>query len=106
MAVCNLNLGVATTREELNDFVRDAAYNSSLSQQINYSYSTEVVSSDFVGTPEPAIFDSVATIVEGNRCVLYIWYDNEFGYSTQVLRVMQHMLDLHIPDVPTRANLR
>ncbi|NND92583.1 MAG: glyceraldehyde-3-phosphate dehydrogenase [Granulosicoccus sp.] len=100
MAVCNLNLLKATTRDELNDYVREIAFNSALSQQINYSYSTEVVSTDFVGTPEPAIFDSVATIVEGSRCVLYVWYDNEYGYSTQVLRVMQHMVGLHIPTVP------
>ncbi len=100
MAVCNLNLNTATTRDELNEFVREMAFNSNLHQQINYSYSTEVVSTDFVGTPEPAIFDSVATIVEGNRCVLYVWYDNEFGYSTQVLRVMQHMVGLSIINVP------
>lgn len=100
MAVCNLNLAKNTTRDELNDFVRDMAFNSSLHQQISYSYSTEVVSTDFVGTPEPAIFDSVATIVEGDRCVLYVWYDNEFGYSTQVLRVMQNMVGLNILNVP------
>ncbi|MFK7855592.1 MAG: glyceraldehyde-3-phosphate dehydrogenase [Granulosicoccus sp.] len=100
MAVCNLNLGTETTRDELNDYVREMAFNSPLYQQINYSYSTEVVSTDFVGTPEPAIFDSVATIVEGNRCVLYVWYDNEYGYSTQVLRVMQQMVGLYIATVP------
>jgi glyceraldehyde 3-phosphate dehydrogenase len=100
MAVCNLNMNKETTREELNDYVREMAFNSDLYQQINYSFSTEVVSTDFVGTPEPAIFDSVATIVEGNRCVLYVWYDNEFGYSTQVLRVMQHMVGLSIVNVP------
>lgn len=99
MAVCNLNLDKATTRDELNEFVREMAFNSDLHQQISYSYSTEVVSTDFVGTPEPAIFDSVATIVDGNRCVLYVWYDNEFGYSTQVLRVMQHMVGLNIVNV-------
>ena len=102
MAVCNLNLDKATTREELNDYIREVAFNSPLNQQISYSYSTEVVSTDFVGTPEPAIFDSVATIVEDNRCVLYVWYDNEFGYSTQVLRVMQHMMGLSIINVPTQ----
>lgn len=100
MAVCNLNLHNSTTRDELNAYVREMAFNSDLRQQISYSYSTEVVSTDFVGTPEPAIFDSVATIVEGNRCVLYVWYDNEFGYSTQVLRCMQQMLGLHIMNVP------
>jgi len=100
MAVCNLNLNQATTRDELNDYVRQMAYNSELHQQISYSYSTEVVSTDFVGTPEPAIFDSVATLVEDKRCVLYVWYDNEFGYSTQVLRCMQQMVGLHINNVP------
>ena len=100
MAVCNLNLAKNTTRDELNNYIRDVAFNSELRQQISYSYSTEVVSTDFVGTPEPAIFDSVATIVEDNRCVLYVWYDNEFGYSTQVLRCMQHMVGLHIMSVP------
>jgi len=100
MAVCNLNMNKETTRDELNDFVREMAFNSDLYQQINYSFSTEVVSTDFVGTPEPAIFDSVATIVDGSRCVLYVWYDNEYGYSTQVLRVMQHMVGLNIVNVP------
>ncbi len=99
MAVCNLNLNTSTTRDEINDYVRDMAFNSDLSLQINYSYSTEVVSTDLVGTPEPAIFDSVATLAEDKRCVLYIWYDNEFGYSTQVLRVMQKMVGLHITTI-------
>jgi len=100
MAVCNLNLNAATTRDELNAYMRDVAFTGDLTQQIDYSYSTEVVSTDFVGTPEPAIFDSVATIVEDNRCVLYVWYDNEYGYSTQVLRVLQEMAGLRIRNVP------
>jgi len=103
MAVMNLNLKRATSKDELNDHVRQMAFDSALSQQIAYTWSHEVVSSDFVGTPEPAIFDSVASIVEDQRCVLYVWYDNEFGYSTQVLRVMQHMAGLHIPSIPVRA---
>jgi len=100
MAVMNLNLAKSTSKEELNDYIREISLDSGLSQQIAYSYSSEVVSTDFVGTPEPGIFDSVATIVEGNRCVAYVWYDNEFGYSTQVLRVLQHMAGLKIQDVP------
>ena len=100
MAVMNLNLGEDTTKDELNDYIRNTALDSCLSQQIAYSYSSEVVSSDFVGTPEPGIFDSVATIVDGNRCVAYVWYDNEFGYSTQVLRVLQQMAGLKIQDIP------
>ena len=100
MAVIKLNLEKAATREEINDHVRLASLDSELRDQIAYSSSTESVSTDFVGTPEPGIFDSVATISQDNSCVLYVWYDNEFGYSTQVLRVMREMVGMHIPQVP------
>jgi len=100
MAVIKLNLEKAPTSEEINDYIRDISLNSDLNEQIAYSSSTEVVSTDFVGTPEPGIFDSVATIAQDNSCVLYVWYDNEFGYSTQVLRVMRQMVGMHIPYVP------
>ena len=100
LAVMNLNLAKAPTREELNNYMLGVAYQSPLSEQIAYSASTEVVSTDIVGTPEPAVFDSVATIVQGNSCVLYVWYDNEFGYSVQVVRVMRHMVGMHIPTLP------
>lgn len=100
MAVIKLNLTKAPTREEINDYIRQISLNSPLTDQIAYSSSTEVVSTDFVGTPEPGIFDSVATIAQDNSCVLYVWYDNEFGYSNQVLRVMREMVGMHIPSVP------
>ena len=100
MAVIKLNLETAATREEINDHVREISLTSELHDQIAYSSSTESVSTDFVGTPEPGIFDSVATISQDNSCVLYVWYDNEFGYSTQVLRVMRKMVGMHIPQVP------
>ena len=101
MAVIKLNLEKTATREEINDHVRRVALDSALRDQIAYSSSTESVSTDFVGTPEPGIFDSVATIAQDNSCVLYVWYDNEFGYSTQVLRVMREMVGMNIPQVPS-----
>jgi len=100
LAVMNLNLSAAPERDEINAYMRDVAYESPMSEQIAFSASSEVVSSDLVGTPEPAVFDSVATISEGNSCVLYVWYDNEFGYSVQVVRVMRHMVGMHIPSLP------
>jgi len=100
MAVIKLNLSSSPTRDEINDHVRNIALNSDLHEQIAYSSSTEVVSTDFVGTPEPGIFDSIATIAQDNSCVLYVWYDNEYGYSTQVLRVMREMVGMQIPQVP------
>lgn len=100
MAVINLNLAKATTRKELNEHVRNIALDSKLSEQISFSTSTEAVSTDMVGTPEPGVFDSEATIVQGNSCVLYVWYDNEYGYSSQVMKVMRHMTGLNIPALP------
>ena len=59
-----------------------------------------MVSSDFVGNRHAAIVDSRATLADGRHCVLYVWYDNEFGYSCQVIRVMQEMSGLHFPNLP------
>ena len=67
------------------------ALHSSLRKQIDYSASPEVVSSDFVGSRHACIFDAKATIVNGNQAVLYLWYDNEFGYSCQVHRILEQM---------------
>ena len=89
MAILNLRLGRHTTVEELNEFLRQRALHSSLQQQIGYTLSSEAVSTDFVGSRQACVIDSKATIVDGNNCVLYCWYDNEFGYSCQVVRCLE-----------------
>ncbi|WP_194755673.1 glyceraldehyde-3-phosphate dehydrogenase [Aliidiomarina indica] len=100
MAIMNLNLERETDREGLNDFLRHAALHSDLQNQIDFTSSTEIVSSDLVGSRYAGIVDSQATIVDGDRAVLYVWYDNEFGYSCQVLRVIQDMAGLTVPNIP------
>lgn len=100
MALMNLNLGRETSVEELNGLLRDASLNSTIREQIGYTSSTELVSSDLVGSTEAGIVDSAATIVDGNRAVLYVWYDNEAGYSNQVIRVMQDMTGLKLINLP------
>ncbi|WP_245662961.1 glyceraldehyde-3-phosphate dehydrogenase [Endozoicomonas arenosclerae] len=102
MAILNLNLSKDTTVEELNAYLRDMALYSDLKKQIDYVNSLEVVSSDFVGNRNAGIVDSQATIVDGNRCVLYVWYDNEFGYSCQVNRILQHMTGNHHNTLPVQ----
>lgn len=91
MAILNLQLEKGTTKDELNDYMRNIAMHSDLRKQIDYSNSVESVSTDFVGTRCACIFDSVATIVNDTSAVLYLWYDNEFGYSCQVHRVLEQM---------------
>ena len=97
LAILNLNLGTATNKDELNGHLRDASLSVGLREQIDYTTSVEVVSSDLVGAERASIVDSAATIVDGDRAVLYVWYDNEAGYSYQVVRVIQHLAGLQYP---------
>jgi glyceraldehyde 3-phosphate dehydrogenase len=100
LAICNLTLDRATTVEEVNDYLRYMALHSALQRQIDYTNSPEVVSSDFVGNRHALIVDGVATIVDANRVVLYCWYDNEFGYSCQVVRIVQKLAGIRYPLIP------
>jgi glyceraldehyde 3-phosphate dehydrogenase len=100
LAMLNLTLGKETTVEELNNHMRDIALHSPLQNQISYVNSPELVSSDFIGSRHASVFDSLATIVNGNRCVLYVWYDNEFGYACQVIRLLQKVAGLELPVFP------
>jgi glyceraldehyde 3-phosphate dehydrogenase len=100
LAILNLTLQQPTTVQELNRYLRDISLDSPLQNQIDYTNSPEVVSSDFVGSRHAGVVDSLATIVQGNRCVLYVWYDNEFGYSCQVVRLLQRLAGLELPAFP------
>ena len=91
MAVLNLSLDTETDREEVNNFLHRVALHSDLRQQIDYIKSPEIVSTDFVGSTHAGIVDGLATIAEGKNLVLYVWYDNEFGYSNQVIRIVEEI---------------
>jgi glyceraldehyde 3-phosphate dehydrogenase (phosphorylating) len=100
LAILNLDLAQKTDVAGLNGYLRDISLESPLQNQIDFTNSPEVVSSDFVGSRHAGVVDSLATIVQGNRCVLYVWYDNEFGYSCQVVRMVQRMAGLELPSLP------
>lgn len=100
LAILNLELGQATTVGDINAYLRGMSLESPLQNQIDYTNSPEVVSSDFVGSRHAGVVDSLATIVEGSRVVLYVWYDNEFGYSCQVVRMVQKMAGIELPSLP------
>ena len=103
LAVMSLNLGKPSTKEALNDFLLRSSLEGDLQNQIDFVNSTEVVSSDFVGNRFAGIVDAPATIVDGNRAVLYVWYDNEFGYSRQVVRCLEELAGVVMPNFPKRA---
>ncbi len=103
MAILNLNLDKeARSKEAINDFLQNSALFSDLQHQIDFTSSTEIVSSDLVGARAASIVDSSATIVSGDRATLYVWYDNEFGYSCQVMRVAQDMAGIFAPSLPAK----
>jgi glyceraldehyde 3-phosphate dehydrogenase len=101
LAILNLELAQPVDVSELNSYLRNMSLDSPLQNQIDYTNSPEVVSSDFVGSRHAGVVDSLATIAQGNRCVLYVWYDNEFGYSCQVVRMVQQMAGLELPTLPS-----
>ena len=93
LAILNLTVNKQTSKDAINDILKDAALNGGLVEQIQYLYSNETVSSDLVGNPCASIVDSPATIVskDAKNVVLYDWYDNEYGYSRQVLRFSKYL---------------
>ena len=93
LAIMSLNLNRKVTRDEVNELVRHAALNGELVNQIHYQIDPELVSSDIVGDTCCSVFDSSATIAsgDGKNIVLYAWYDNEFGYTKQVIRLAKHV---------------
>ncbi|TKV29961.1 glyceraldehyde-3-phosphate dehydrogenase [Arthrobacter sp. NamB2] len=100
IAILNLTLEAGTTKEEVNEYLREMSLHSGMRKQVDYIDSPEVVSTDFVGSRRAGIVDGLATIADGVHLVLYVWYDNEFGYSCQVVRVMEEMAAVHPPSYP------
>jgi glyceraldehyde 3-phosphate dehydrogenase len=100
MAILNLTLDREVTKDELNAYLRNVALNSPLRHQIDYIESAEVVSTDFLGSRRAGIVDGLATITSGNHAVVYVWYDNEYGYSHQVVRVIEKMGGIVRPFFP------
>ncbi|PQB04005.1 glyceraldehyde-3-phosphate dehydrogenase [Aureitalea marina] len=93
LAILNLSLEKVTSKDGVNAILKKYALEGNLVEQIKYSLSNELVSSDIVGSPAPSIYDSNATIVteDGKNAVLYVWYDNEYGYSHQVIRLAKYI---------------
>ena len=91
LAILNLQLHKSTNKANLNSLMKQHALEGDLGEQIKYSIDKELVSSDIVGTTAPSIYDSEATIADNETVVLYIWYDNEYGYTHQVIRLAKYI---------------
>ena len=93
LAIMNLEVDKEASAESINEVVRDAALEGNLVNQINYNVDPELVSNDIIGNTCCAVFDSNATLVHPDKknVVLYTWYDNEFGYTKQVIRLAKYV---------------
>jgi glyceraldehyde 3-phosphate dehydrogenase len=93
LAILKLELETHTSVDGMNAIMKKYALEGDLVEQIKYSLNNELVSSDIVGSSAPSIYDSNATIVarDGKNVVLYVWYDNEYGYSHQVIRLAKYI---------------
>ena len=93
LAIISLDLKNQMSVELINELIRQAALDGPLVNQIKFSMNTELVSSDIVGMAGAAIFDAPSTIVSNNQknVILYVWYDNEFGYTKQVIRLAKYI---------------
>ncbi len=93
LAIMNFTLKTPSDVDSINAMIKDAALNGNLVEQIQYSTSTEFVSSHVVGSVATSVFDAPSTITsaDGKTVTLYAWYDNEYGYSCQVVRLAKHI---------------
>ena len=93
LAIMNLSVNKEVNLEDVNSMVKKYAMEGDLVNQIKFSIEEELVSNDIIGNSCCSVFDSYATIVSEDKknVVLYVWYDNEFGYTKQVIRLAKHV---------------
>ncbi|HWK99809.1 MAG TPA: glyceraldehyde-3-phosphate dehydrogenase, partial [Parapedobacter sp.] len=96
LAILHLTLKRPSTKQEINDSLRNATLYGPLVEQLDYAISNELVSSDIIGNSHSSVIDSPATILssDGISTVIYVWYDNECGYSYQVLRLAKRIANV------------
>jgi glyceraldehyde 3-phosphate dehydrogenase len=96
LAIINVTLGKEVDKDMVNEIVKKYALEGGLVEQIQYAFSNELVSTDVIGNPCPSVFDSQATIIAPDKksAVLYVWYDNEYGYTRQVIRFSKQLAEV------------
>ena len=100
LAVLVLNINKSVTRDNLNDFLKTSAFASKYREIMGYTNSPEAVSTDFYSSPYATTIDSQATIADGDQITLYCWYDNEYGYTKQVLNLMKKVASIDLKRFP------
>ena len=104
LAILSLFLNVDVDKENLNSYLKSMAFHSKYREIIGFVNSSEIVSTDFYSSPFASIVDSQATITSGNRVTLYCWYDNEYGYSKQVINLTKKVANIALERLPKPIN--
>ncbi len=99
LAIINVTLDKEVDRDLVNETIKKYALQGALVEQIQYAFSNELVSTDVIGNPCPSVFDSQATIIspDNKNAILYVWYDNEYGYTRQVIRFAKQLSEVRRP---------
>ena len=100
LAILSLELDKKVSVEIVNDYLRSMAFHSEYREIIGFVNSSEVVSTDFYSSPFATVIDSKATITNDKRVTLYCWYDNEYGYTKQVINLAKKVAKINLPRLP------
>ena len=104
LAILSLALDNQVTVEQINQYLKSIAFHSKYREIIGFVNSSEIVSTDFYSSPFASVIDSQATIASKNRVTLYCWYDNEYGYSKQVIGLTKKVAKIELPRLPNPVN--
>ena len=101
LAILSLSLDKSVTNDVVNEYLRGIAFHSKYREIIGFVNSPEIVSTDFYSSSFASVIDSQATIVSDKRLTLYCWYDNEYGYTKQVIGLTKKVANIDLPRLPT-----
>ena len=88
--------GRDTSAEEINALMKAAAEEGRLKGVLAYN-TLPLVSTDFNHTTVASSFDATITkVVDGNMVKVFAWYDNEWGFSCQMLNTARRMFGLEV----------
>ena len=99
MAILNLTLDRATTRDELNEFMRETALHSTMKKQIDYSISPESVSRTSLAHARP-VCSTPRRRSSMNQAVLCLWYDNEAASAVRCTAYWSEWLVFDAKPIP------
>lgn len=94
LSISTLEVGRATTVEEVNGAFRKAAADPRWQKSVAV-VEDPIVSSDIIGEPYGAIVDLTLTkVIDGNLIEVFSWYDNDAGYTATLVEHVRRVAAL------------